>query len=830
MSGEFTSSDAFQRLREKAEQLINGRGRKSPDNDREDLLRLVHEIEVYQVELELQNEELLRAKAEAESSQKEFFDLYDSSPVAYVTLNGKYRIERVNQAACRLLERDKNLLAGSSIYSWFDVNDLGLFQSFMKNLAFDGQAGPLELRLRVKEGPCDVQVEGTAKIDEKKGIRQFRLAFVDITDRKRAQQDLQASEEGLRLAVKGGRLGIWNRDLVTGKIVWNRRLYDLLRRDPDGSAITGETFFGYIHPEDIERVRRHVDETLTAGADFFDEFRIVRDDGKIRWLAAAGRMYRDSRGRPVRMAGVNYDITDRKQAEQALQQSEARYRSFIDLTGQYGWTTDPDGNIVEGIPALSKITGLGEEEVKGWGWAKAVHPDDRKSAERKWKRAVVEKSDYESEFRLRRSDGMYRYFLSRGVPVLNDHGSVQEWVGTCIDITERKEMETLLKRSHEELEKRVEERTTELSKRAAQLARLTSELTLAEQRERRRIAEILHDDLQQLMVAAKMGQEMLMERAGDSLKPEAERVLDLINRSIAASRALTAELSPHVLRSGDLSASLEWLVRWMGENQGFEVNLQAETGIILHRKDLTVLLFQSIREILFNVVKHAGVNSADVKVERKNGNLQIIVSDKGAGFDPESVLKNAGAENRFGLLTITERFLHLGGRLEIESAPHAGSTVSLLIPLDEGPPVEEKMRDAVGQIRGKPVAVRPGGNKIRVLIADDHPVLRQGLHTMLGLQPDIEVVGEASDGKKTVELARKMVPDVILMDIDMPNMNGVEATRRIHSEFPGIRIIGLSLYDEESQADAMIRAGASAYRCKSDNTELLLAAIRGKGG
>ena len=119
-------------------------------------------------------------------------------------------------------------------------------------------------------------------------------------------------------------------------------------------------------------------------------------------------------------------------------------------------------------------------------------------------------------------------------------------------------------------------------------------------------------------------------------------------------------------------------------------------------------------------------------------------------------------------------------------------------------------------------------NQICVMLVDDHAVVRQGLSMMLDLQSDMQVVGEASDGEKAVHLAREIVPDVILMDINMPNMNGVEATRIIHSEFPHIRIIGLSINDEDESAAEMISAGASAYRSKSDNINLLFAEIRGE--
>jgi PAS domain S-box-containing protein len=125
----------------------------------------------------------------------------------------------------------------------------------------------------------------------------------------------------------------------------------------------------------------------------------------------------------------------------AIKQREERLRSYFEVAGQLGWTTNPQGEVEEDIPTWREYTGQSEEEVKGWGWSQALHPDDLEHATQVWREAITSRSNYEVEYRVRRFDGVYRYFLTRGVPVYKDNGEILEWVGTCIDITERKQTE-----------------------------------------------------------------------------------------------------------------------------------------------------------------------------------------------------------------------------------------------------------------------------------------------------------------------------------------------------------------------------------------------------
>jgi PAS domain S-box-containing protein len=155
----------------------------------------------------------------------------------------------------------------------------------------------------------------------------------------------------------------------------------------------------------------------------------------------------DSAGHVVAAIEMVEDITEQKQAMQALHVSEERHRSHMELTGQFSWTTNADGEVVEDVPAWRMYTGLNEEEIKGMGWTKALHPDDVDRTLEAWNRAVATKSAYEIDHRIRRRDGVYRHWLVRSIPLFNEDESIREWVGACVDITDRKLAEEELKKS-----------------------------------------------------------------------------------------------------------------------------------------------------------------------------------------------------------------------------------------------------------------------------------------------------------------------------------------------------------------------------------------------
>ncbi len=404
---------------------------------------------------------------------------------------------------------------------------------------------------------------------------------------------------------------------------------------------------------------------------------------------------------------------------------------------------------------------------------------------------------------------------------------------------ERARAEEALRRLNEDLEARVELRTEELRlanarlvKRTVQLRKLARELALTEQRERRRLADMLHDHLQQLLVGARYHTELLGQRSGDEMREAVAQLDELLCQSIDVSRTLTAELGPPLLHTSGLRPAFQWLAQWLKAHQNLEVCLELPAELPPMCEDVTVQLFQSVRELLFNVAKHAGVKAARLIVAEGAGMLRFQVSDAGVGFDPSLLADRAGTET-FGLFSIRERLDLLGGELHIESQPGEGSCFTLSVPLAElGSPLA--LQAAVtpgepGQPRPAAEAVSPLPCRIRVLLVDDHEITRKGLMQLLSNEADLEVIGDAEDGETALELAARLKPDVVVMDVSMPGMGGIEATRRIVSRDPRVKVVGLSMHEDESVGSSMRGAGAMVYLSKVGPARQLIEAVRSCG-
>jgi signal transduction histidine kinase len=239
-----------------------------------------------------------------------------------------------------------------------------------------------------------------------------------------------------------------------------------------------------------------------------------------------------------------------------------------------------------------------------------------------------------------------------------------------------------LKNLNETLEQRVAKRTAEAVQQAQKLRLLSAQLSLAEEAERRRIGEMLHEDLQQLLVAARMQLAALCRTQGAAQRePIAREIADLLERSFQLTRSLSVELAPPVLCEHGLAAALEWLSAETRKNYNIEVTAEADSSANPKASDVRIFLFRAVRELLLNSAKHAGGSAVPITMQhRRPDKVRIIVADDGPGFDPNSLEDKRTGSQTVGLLNIRERVSSFGGEFHIKSGPKRGTRITLSLP------------------------------------------------------------------------------------------------------------------------------------------------------
>jgi CheY-like chemotaxis protein/anti-sigma regulatory factor (Ser/Thr protein kinase) len=288
------------------------------------------------------------------------------------------------------------------------------------------------------------------------------------------------------------------------------------------------------------------------------------------------------------------------------------------------------------------------------------------------------------------------------------------------------------------------------------------------------------------------------------------------------------ELSPPVLQSAGLPSALAWLADWTRRKYGLDVHVSANPLADSPRKDIRTLLFESVRELLFNVVKHAQVNQVTVDLTVDvNGNLRITVADRGVGFDPVELDKRVtNGQVGWGLFSIRERLTFLRGQFDIDSAPGSGTRFHLIAPsgVAQGDVGTESplTHRVIGLAPGASAASVESARALKILIVDDHPGVREALRGLFQARSEFQIVGEAANGLEAIALAHALRPDVVLMDVSMPEMDGVEATRRIRAELPFIQILALTMYPRTEDRHAIELAGAECFFTKGVDTQRLI--------
>ena len=562
--------------------------------------------------------------------------------------------------------------------------------------------------------------------------------------------------------------------------------------------------------------------------------------GEVPFTGTFGRRIYDyiltpvlsAEGRVIAVGGITRDVTDYRQAEHALRCQSQQFETLLNQSPLGVYLVDADFRLAQVNPLalpvfgdIPNLIGRDFEEVVHILWEQP-YADELVMI---FRHTLETGEPYLAPERIerRRDRGViesYEWRVDRIVLPDGRFGVVCYFRDVSVQVLAREALRSSEERLREfagQLEQLVAERTQELVHSQARLRALATELNLAEQRERKRLATELHDHLQQMLVLGKLklGQGLQVADTGSRAREMIKQTDEVLGEALQYTRTLVAELSPPVLHEHGLAAGLLWLAQQMKRHDLAVTVRVPETEIALP-EDQAVLLFQSVRELLINSSKHAQSNHAAIVLERADGGLRIDVSDNGIGFDVAAAAASPAnpQSSKFGLFSIRERMKAMGGTFNVFSSPGQGTTATLSLPnlAMETPEadVEVGAAETLAASFSNQVLRTPGSvlqhktAKVRLLLVDDHAMVREGLRSVLESYDDVEIVGEAANGEDALDLVERLRPALVIMDINMPKMTGIEATAQLTRTYPEIPVIGLSVNATGNNVQAMLKAGA----------------------
>ena len=390
---------------------------------------------------------------------------------------------------------------------------------------------------------------------------------------------------------------------------------------------------------------------------------------------------------------MRQEIAERGRVEKALMESESRFRTIIREAALGIALIDKQGRVIEGNPALLAMLGYAAGELQGMEFTRINHPENAASSWENFQKLLTGGQDVcRVETRYIRKDGWVGWGRQSISLVRETGGKPQFVIALFEDITERRESEEKIRTYQEQLQS------------------LASELSLTEERERRRLATVLHDHIAQLLVVAKGKFEKIQESTlYRSFAKPMEEIRRLIEESIRYTRSLVFELSPPILYELGFEPAMEWLAEHMQQQYGLAVAVEDDDNPKPLDNEARVLLFRAVRELLFNVLKHSQASSARVCMRRAAEHLEVIVEDHGVGFAPDKLGASSGKIEGFGLFSIRERLNYFGGRMEIESIPGEVTQVILSLPLQ---PDKKKRPSRMATPTPVRVAPPPAASKV----------------------------------------------------------------------------------------------------------------------
>jgi PAS domain S-box-containing protein len=487
-------------------------------------------------------------------------------------------------------------------------------------------------------------------------------------ERRQAENALKASEEKYRLLVNN-LPGVVYKGYVDCAVDFIDEKVEDLTSYPRSEFDTRKMKWNDILvEEDYQHFKAAFLRGFKESGSYVREYRIRRKDGEVIWIQDRGQIICGPDGRVDYVSGVFFDITERRRAEEALRESEARFASFMRHAPGTAVMRDFKGRYLFANEAWEKRQHRTRRDWEGKSIAEVWPPH---LADRFYEgdlKVIAQGKTVQTIEEIPQEDGIHNWLVTVfSIPNQDGRPALIGEVG--LDITLRRRAEEALRESEQ------------------RLRFLTSQLLSAQERERKRISMELHDELGQSLAVLKLQIRAIERGLGDDQPDLREGCLDLLlylDGVIDDIRRLSRDLSPSILEDLGLQSALKYLINEVSKhytvNQAFEV----EDLDQLFPLEGQIIIYRIFQECLTNIAKHAGASEVSVAVSEQNGLITLRIEDNGAGFDPALVLARRAGGRGLGLAALDERARMLGGTLEIGSRPGAGTRVTCIIPVDRG--------------------------------------------------------------------------------------------------------------------------------------------------
>jgi PAS domain S-box-containing protein len=654
--------------------------------------------------------------------------------------------------------------------------------------------------------------------DEVALIEEVAGRIWDAAERGRAEARLRESEERLRLVMDSTGLGSWEYDVVTGKTIRSTRHDEIFGYSSPVLEWSYERFIAHIPEPDRAILDAGFRAAIEQGKYWEVECRMIRVDGSRGWLKVSARPHYGRDGQIARLIGTVADITERKEAETAAVETAAKFEMFAQTMPSMVWTSLPDGRIDWFNARVPEYSGIPASELKPDGWT-PVHPDDVESSTASWLQAVASGTPYVSEYRIRRHDGVFRWHITRAVPIRGADGEITRWIGTSTDIQDRKSSEQALAELNATLEKQVRERTAEL---------LAAEATLRQSQKMEAVGQLtggLAHDFNNLLTGITGSLELMATRLSQGRAAEIDRYLHLAKEAAKRAAALTHRLLAFSRRQtlDPKPTDINLLTCGMDELIRRTVGPAVAVRVITAPGLWPVLADPNQLE---NALLNLCINARDAmpdggsltietcnrflpSSEAKDLELQgsdyvcLSVSDTGSGmaadvieraFDPFFTTKPMGEGTGLGLSMVYGFVRQSGGQARIRSQVGLGTTVMLFLPRYVG---DARVADSLASTRKM---LRGAGET--VLVVDDESSVRTLVNEVLEeLGYNVLQAEHGAAGLHILQSNQRI--DLLVTDVGLPGgMNGRQLADAALVTRPDLKILFITGYAENAVLSA----------------------------